>query len=271
MESAPDPRGVLYPARLPAIERFSPGAGLQDLVSWFWLVDWNIAPGRTSRQELLPFPQMNLVIEPEGITLSGPASGASHRDLSGSSWAVSALLRPAAAQALKVAPVELLDQEMQFSAPGLLAAIAKIKAQPEQADAGPACAERFGSWLTAHLPAATSSGLQANELLDTVAAERGIVRVSQLAQRLSLSTRSLQRISERYLGLVPLAVIRRYRLQEAAHRLREDPAVSIAGIAAELGYADQAHLAADFRKVLGYSPGTYRKAETSLPALPPRH
>ena len=262
MESAPDPRGVLYPARLPAIERFSPGPGLQELVSWFWLVDWNIAPGRTSRQQLLPFPQMNLVIEPEGITLSGPASGASHRDLAGSSWAVSALLRPAAAQALNVSPAELLDQEIQFSAPGLLASITRMKTQPGHGNSGSACAELFDSWLTAHLPAATSSGLQANKLLDTVAAERGIVRVSQLAHRLSLSTRSLQRISERYLGLAPLAVIRRYRLQEAAHRLREDTAVSIAGIAAEMGYADQAHLAADFRKVLGYSPDTYRKGRT---------
>ena len=260
-EAAGDPRGVLYPARLPAIERYSPDPGLRELVSWFWLVEWDIAPGRTSRQELLPFPQMNLVIQPEGVTLSGPTSGSSHRDLSGSGWAVAALLRPAAAQALGVAPAQLLDQEIKFNAPELLAAIIEIKTLGNHADNGAACADAFGSWFNAHLPQASREGLRANELLDAVAMERGIVRVSQLADLLSLSTRSLQRISELYLGLGPLAVIRRYRLQEAAHRLRQDPGVSIAGIAAELGYADQAHLAADFRKVLGYSPRTYRKGK----------
>ncbi|MGP9032413.1 helix-turn-helix domain-containing protein [Glutamicibacter mysorens] len=258
-EAAADPRGVLYPARLPAIERYSPDPCLRQLVSWFWLVEWDIAPGRTSRQELLPFPQMNLVVQAEGVTLSGPASGASHRDLSASGWAVAALLRPAAAQALGVEPVQLLDQEIQFNAPELLAAITEIITRGSHESNGAACADAFSSWFNVHLPHVSREGLRANELLDAVAMERGIVRVSQLAQHLSLSSRSLQRMSERYLGLGPLAVIRRYRLQEAARRLRDDPGASIAGIAAELGYSDQAHLAADFRKVLGYSPRTYRQ------------
>jgi AraC-like DNA-binding protein len=34
--------------------------------------------------------------------------------------------------------------------------------------------------------------------------------------------------------------------------------VSVAQVAADLGYADQAHLAADFRTVLGLTPSAYR-------------
>lgn len=53
-------------------------------------------------------------------------------------------------------------------------------------------------------------------------------------------------------------MIRRYRLQEAAQRLRDDPAVTIAQVAADLGYADHAHLTTDFRTVLGLTPNRYR-------------
>lgn len=57
-------------------------------------------------------------------------------------------------------------------------------------------------------------------------------------------------------------MIRRYRLQEAAQRLREDSDVSVTDVAAELGYADQAHLCADFRTVLGFNPTAYRSGLT---------
>jgi AraC-like DNA-binding protein len=54
-------------------------------------------------------------------------------------------------------------------------------------------------------------------------------------------------------------MIRRRRLQEAAERVRTEPAVELAAIAADLGYVDQAHLTNDFRAVLGHTPSRYRR------------
>lgn len=54
-------------------------------------------------------------------------------------------------------------------------------------------------------------------------------------------------------------MIRRRRLQEAAERLRENPTLPIAALAGELGYADHAHFANDFRALLGISPSEYRR------------
>ena len=105
--------------------------------------------------------------------------------------------------------------------------------------------------------------LIANKMEDVVAADRSVLRVDQLARRLDLSIRSLQRLCEKYISLPPLAVIRSYRLQEAAQRLREDPSVTVAQVAAELDYADHAHLTADFRSVLGFSPSQYRQQTIS--------
>jgi AraC-like DNA-binding protein len=65
-------------------------------------------------------------------------------------------------------------------------------------------------------------------------------------------------MTHRHVGLSPAAMIRRRRLQEAARRVREEPGTDLASLAAELGYADHAHLTRDFRAVLGVAPRVYR-------------
>src|SRR5699024_2068359 len=86
MVDAPEGRGVLYPSRLPSFHREPAPAKLRENIRWFWIPRWRLPPGRASRQKLLAFPASNLVIEPRGVTLSGPTTGASHRDLRGTGW-----------------------------------------------------------------------------------------------------------------------------------------------------------------------------------------
>ncbi|HLS48768.1 MAG TPA: DUF6597 domain-containing transcriptional factor, partial [Actinomycetaceae bacterium] len=93
-------RGVLYPARLPTFHREPASGDLAEFVRWFWIPEWDIAPGRTSRQHVIGFPASNLVVEHGQTTISGPTTRASYRDLTGQGWAVGALLRPAATPVL---------------------------------------------------------------------------------------------------------------------------------------------------------------------------
>ena len=120
-------------------------------------------------------------------------------------------------------------------------------------------------WAAEHLGPADEGGELANAMEDLVATDPTVVRVDQVAARLGISVRGVQRLAERYVGLPPLAIIRRYRLQEAAKRLREDPSVTIAQVAADLGYTDHAHLSADFRQVLAFTPSSYRLGTVDLP------
>lgn len=71
-----------------------------------------------------------------------------------------------------------------------------------------------------------------------------------------LGERALQRLTARRLGLSPAWLVRRRRLHEASSRLR-DGRVRLADLAAELGYADQAHLTRDFRAATGLTPGRF--------------
>lgn len=73
----------------------------------------------------------------------------------------------------------------------------------------------------------------------------------------AVTERSLQRMTARRLGLTPRWLVQRPRLHEAAARLRRGES-DLAGLAAYLGYADQAHLSREFKTVTGSTPGSFR-------------
>ena len=261
-ETTADQRRILYPSRLPTFHREPVSEALADRVRWIWIPRWDLPAGQRERQEVLPFPACNLVVEPDGVSLYGPTTSISYRELEGRGWAVGALLRSAGAGAL-CSPSLIRDSHRPLEDPELKVAVADAMADSNTTTGGQCAASALAAWVAQYTGPPQAMALTANRMEDVVASDRSILRVDQLARRLDLSIRSLQRLSERYIGLPPLAVIRRYRLQEAAQRLREDPSVTVAQMAAELDYADHAHLTADFRRVLGLSPSRYRQQTIS--------
>ncbi|MFX0592792.1 helix-turn-helix domain-containing protein [Melissospora conviva] len=65
-------------------------------------------------------------------------------------------------------------------------------------------------------------------------------------------------------GVTAKWLIERRRLQHAAETLRRNPSESLAGLAAELGYADQAHFTRRYRDMLGEPPGRSRRHALGL-------
>ena len=84
--------------------------------------------------------------------------------------------------------------------------------------------------------------------------------MEQLAAASGFTLRMLQRHFRTYVGASPKWVLQRYRLHEANERLKANPGLALADLAAELGYVDQPHFVRDFNAVLGVTPGAYAKA-----------
>jgi AraC-like DNA-binding protein len=91
-------------------------------------------------------------------------------------------------------------------------------------------------------------------LVDRIASDSRIHTVEELASASGYGVRALQRIFREDVGASPKWVIRRKRLQEVALRIERGDRRSLARLAAELGYTDQAHLARDFKSATGKSP-----------------
>lgn len=257
---AATPRGVLYPARLPTFDRLPAPDEVAQLVRWFWIPEWQIQPGRSSRQHLIAFPACNLVVEPGAVGLAGPTTGSSYRDLSGTGWAVGALLRPAAVPHFAADPAGLRDAYQPVNLPVLHERVRRAMTGPgDQQTRHRRAVEAFTAWLAGTVPPPHREALLANAMAEAIDCDPTIRTVEDAAERLRLSTRSLQRLARRYVGLPPATMIRRRWLQEAAERLRTDPDTTLAAVAADLGYSDHAHLANEFRSVLGLTLSTYRR------------
>ncbi|GAB10790.1 putative AraC family transcriptional regulator [Gordonia araii NBRC 100433] len=251
-------RGVLYPAKLPTLTRLAPPPLAAELVGWFWIPEWQIAAGRSSRQELVPFPASNLVVELDHVGFTGPATTISHRDLTGTGWAVGALLRPAGVAALIDDPGAYVDSYQPFEAADLHDAVFAAMTDGDAATRHSRAITAFADWLADRVPEPSDEARLANAMADLLMSDPTILRLDDAAQALASSPRTLQRLARRYVGLSPSAMIRRRRLQEAAQLIRDDPAADLASIAADLGYTDHAHLSNDFRSVLAFSPSAYR-------------
>ncbi|MFK0042025.1 helix-turn-helix domain-containing protein [Paenarthrobacter sp. NPDC090517] len=263
-------KGILYPARLPTFHRFPAPASVADLVQWFWIPEWNIEPGRSSRQHVIAYPTSNLVVQGNAVEFSGPTTRAAYRDLTGQGWAVGALLRPAAVPLFTDNPGALRDQEVALALADLHGAVSAAMAASAGGnhDGGArreGAVEAFVAWLVSLDCEASEEALLANRMMDVIASEPDVLLIEDVASRLAVSPRTLQRIAGKYVGLSPSALIRRRRLQDAAERTRSDPTADLAAIAVELGYADHAHLTNDFRKYLGFTPSGYRKSFGTTP------
>jgi AraC-like DNA-binding protein len=96
----------------------------------------------------------------------------------------------------------------------------------------------------------------------------GNLRIEELAREVGWSRRHLAEKFRAETGLAPKAAARVIRFEGACDRLRGPDRPSLARVAAEAGYVDQAHLSRDFRDLAGI-PATTWLAERS-PSRPAR-
>jgi transcriptional regulator GlxA family with amidase domain len=119
------------------------------------------------------------------------------------------------------------------------------------------CAEQF---IREHMPAPDDTIALINTVVEQIAADRTITRVAEIAERINVSPRTLQRLFGQYVGVSPKWVIQRYRLLEAADQLASNSYIDLPGLAHTLGYFDQAHFINDFRATIGSTPAEYARS-----------
>jgi AraC-like DNA-binding protein len=88
------------------------------------------------------------------------------------------------------------------------------------------------------------------EFIEKAVERRGTIRLTSSVS--SSRERELQRASRRWLGLTPKAFLRIERARAARTAIRQGR--PLAAVAADLSYADQAHLAREVRDLLGAYP-----------------
>jgi AraC-like DNA-binding protein len=200
-------------------------------------------------RRILPDGRMDLVWIPElGALVAGPQSRHTSRPVGAPLLAVGARFHPGVApQLLRHAASELVDRHVPLDAvqPALAA---RLDARLGAAGDPLAALEQELMRSLAELGEPDPVVRAAAGLL-----ARGSAGVAEVADRVYVSERQLQRRFAELVGYGPKTFQRIARFQRVVAQLaRED--VAVAGAAALAGYADQAHLTRESRRLAGLSP-----------------
>ncbi|HHO49417.1 MAG TPA: helix-turn-helix domain-containing protein [Deltaproteobacteria bacterium] len=243
---------------------YAPPKDLQDLVEGFWIGAWDLRGQPPHTTELIGDPAIHLCFEAGTGRIVGVWTHLWIRTLEGRGRVRAVKLRPGAARAFLPGPASAYSDritplEQVFDATRAL--IASVLEPTEE--------RAFGA-LAAWLRAQRRDDEDVARAVKLVASLRGsgLNRVDALARRAGLSVRSLQRLFRDHVGASPKQVMRWVRLQEVALRVEAGEVIELASLAYQLGYADQAHLARDFRAVTGKTPRGFEASIDRLPGGP---
>jgi AraC-like DNA-binding protein len=95
------------------------------------------------------------------------------------------------------------------------------------------------------------------------------LRISDLVRSSGWSHRYFIDQFRRHVGLTPMAAARLLRARRAMGQLLHNAAVSLAEVAVECGYADQAHMSREVRELTGMSPAQFRRKAPETAVFPP--
>lgn len=250
------------------ISRETPSADLAGLVDYYWILTWDLRGRPPHQQQVLTHPAVHMSFTTGGrARVVGVVRGVFTETIEGRGRVIGARFRPGGFRPFLDGPVSTITDRFvpvdDIFGPRARTAADAIIAAPESAGAV-ALLEEF---LRSRVPRRPDPLIaEVAAMVARIAAETALVRVTELAADLGVGLRRLQRLFADYVGVGPKWVIRRYRMQEAADHAASGTEVDWAALAADLGYADQAHFTRDFSATIGVSPARYARNV----AVPPR-
>lgn len=234
-----------------------------------WVPRWAVPDGEVRPQRVLTYPALNAVIRPGQADLYGPDSRVQIQELHGTSWAVGILFRPAAGPLLtRTAPVALVGSSEPLSA---APAEAVRRIMTGAAYDRTQLARVLRAWLLPVAAGIDDHAQLVNEACRLAEEDPTITRAADLAARLAISPRSLERLVRSHIGMTPKWLIECRRLQHAATTLFAAPDIDLSELAAELDYTDYPHFSRQYRRVLGESPRVTRERGRQISELARRH
>lgn len=238
--------------------RFEPPEALQPYVEHLWVVRWRLPAGETFEATTLPHPSAHWTVQEGQSTVIGVHRGRFVQRLSGEGRVVAVKFRPGGLCAFTPLSMHTLTDRRTAAAPLLGAEAAQVAAgldalDPEQA------AARLARVLQRLPVRADPAAAEARALVERIVADPELSRVETLARLAGKGVLALQRLFRAKVGASPKWVLQRYRLHEALERLAVAgaPVPKVADLAAELGFADQAHFTRTFKLLAGLAPALY--------------
>ncbi|CAM3924258.1 helix-turn-helix domain-containing protein [Kibdelosporangium persicum] len=237
-----DPRELAW-RKFQSHEFAAPAPDLAPFVARYWMVEWDYE--EPYRQLIVPYPNVHLTFHEDSATLNGVSSGHVFQVLDGRRSVFGVAFRPGMFRPFLGRSVSTITDRV-IPASEVFHGLPAKYAVPEVED-----------FLRANLPEPDPRAELTAQVVDRISAGPDVMRVDALAKEFAVTVRQLQRLFAEHVGVGPKWVIRRYRLHEVTQRMAGGDRIDWAGLAADLGYADQAHFTRDFTRMFGETPTHY--------------
>ena len=126
---------------------------------------------------------------------------------------------------------------------------------------------RLEALLLARLDPRREAGSQVREAVRLIQAKHGRVRVPWLAHQVNLSVSQLERSFNQHVGVGPKLLARQTRATEVAREVMKVGVNDWARVAYKHGYSDQAHLAREFRQLMGLTLSSFSRIGAAADSL----
>ncbi|MCX3285865.1 helix-turn-helix domain-containing protein [Streptomyces sp. NEAU-H22] len=263
-----DTRGIVDPSGLLDRVRFrrhEPAEPLRRYIEWYWLIDWDLPAPYASH--IVPHPSVNLTFQweesgerdaPPYAEVTGVALGLYTRKLTGRGRVCGVKFRPGGFRPYTPEVPVSRWTGRALPAQEVFPQITGDTARTVVTAAGDRARVAALNAFLLSLPHGPDPQADlAIGLVRRIRADRAVRRVGDFARAEGLSVRAVQRLFATYVGVSPKWVILRYRIHEALEQAGSRDDIDWATLAADLGYADQAHLVRDFTATVGVPPTAY--------------
>lgn len=237
---------------------FAPSPDLADVVETYWMTAWNLEGQPPHVAEMLTDPCVHVAFEAGKSRVVGVNTKLFRRELSGAGCIRAAKLKAGAATVLLPKPITTWNDTVTR-----LREVFTVATRLEGRVLSGTDQQGFAAleaWLRKTMRPVDPQVRLAVGVIERITRTPDVTTVEQVCALAGLSTRPLQRLFRDVVGVSPKWVLRRQRLRDLAVRLERGESTSLAALAADLGYADHAHLARDFKRATGRSPSTFARA-----------
>jgi AraC-like DNA-binding protein len=163
-------------------------------------------------------------------------------------------LLPGAAAAFFGVPVSALSADWQPLSSVIGAVAEQLASRLCESESSTARLALLEAFLLARLERVEPPDARVRRALREIDDSDGRIDMARLGRESGASPRNLSRLFQAWVGMSPKRFARIVRVQAALRRLAEPAPPTLAALAAEIGFADQAHLAREIRAVAGAPP-----------------
>lgn len=235
---------------------FPPSNDLKHIVDLFWSVKWKLPEGVIFTQQIIPNPHVNIVNYSDGTFVEGVVKKLFEHNLQGTGEILGIKFRIGAFNNFTNEKMSTFTNKKieigKVLSPGLWPMLINIDDTQSKI--------RYMEQLLISCPyQVNEKGILAEEIINFIRYNKYIASVGMVAKHFDISSRSIQRIFDKYVGVNPKWIIRMFRLQELKEEIESNNHPNWADLAARLEYSDQSHMIKDFKSILNITPEKYNK------------